>query len=114
MSCLHTTISIVNYESRWGHSRMPEDGFLQLIYPKLLEHIGTCALTGSLSSAEGNAEEGRYVVDDGEAKLHYLWHTDTGRECEIHTADCACQCCNPVDPDLIECVDLADCAVTCD
>ncbi|AOE43828.1 hypothetical protein SEA_BANTAM_139 [Gordonia phage Bantam] len=97
MSCPHDEIGIVLYESRWGHSTMPEVGFQKLIYPTLLEHIGTCALSGSLASAEGNAEEGRYVVDDGEAKLHYLWHTETGRECETHSEGCICECCDPVD-----------------
>ncbi|UVK59899.1 hypothetical protein SEA_OBLADI_162 [Gordonia phage ObLaDi] len=101
MSCPHDEISVVHHETRWGHATMPGEGFAKLIYPVMLEHIGTCALSRSLVRAEGDVERGEYVVDDGEALLHYNWRTDTGRECETHSEGCICECCDPVDRNCI-------------
>ncbi|QIG58800.1 hypothetical protein SEA_DATBOI_136 [Gordonia phage DatBoi] len=100
MSCSHDDVDIVLYESPWGHSEAPLAAWEGLIKTNY-EHIATSALSGRLVRAEGNVEAGQYVIDDGEALLHFTWFTRDGVECELHREGCICECCDPVDRNVV-------------
>ncbi|XAO35602.1 hypothetical protein SEA_MORGANA_168 [Gordonia phage Morgana] len=111
MSCPHDQIALVHHENPYSHGVMSASKWGD-VYLSMVTHIGESALNRSLVRAEGDHERGTYVIDDGEMLLHYLWHTDTGPECEAHAEGCICECCDPVDPNIVGGVDPAEFEVT--
>ncbi|AXH70518.1 hypothetical protein HOT75_gp132 [Gordonia phage Daredevil] len=101
MTCNCDNESRVIENNGWGETSRMTGDWERLWLESKIPYLKACEEDGSLIALEGTLTEGVYRVDDGEMVHETTWYQESRRECEWHGDECLCECCDPMDRNVV-------------